>query len=409
MVVWKDAPHGNDSSASDAPLRKIVEEALPTKAEAGAAAVSEFVKIAKGQLLDIAASGGAASIPGAGAVAGATSAIYKGAQAVGIHKDVEKLKEAFPSISDDLKLCSLSLARALKKQENDKRTLAAGDVLGAVTNAALSATVAAAPATAVIGALKLGLEKKKAVENLWEKYQSMQQANAFLSRANGSTDSADYFQAAEACPEVGAYVLATCDPDAVAASLGGLSLPPAKVAGVKQVATDFLKDSPIEVRTGEPSPPPGISPKPSALVGGDFTGEVIAAGSGAPKGAVERPSLFKRNQVVPFDNAKSLYGRASAPASATASVPVPAVNTPAGSPQVRSNLPALERLPSVQPVRLNNWTSPPSPSAQPSPRTPIQPSDVVLLNNWTSPSAPEASPSAQAYARTPVQALVEGE
>jgi len=144
-------------------------------------------------------------------------------------------------------------------------------------------------------------EKAMAVQNLWDRYKAMEQGNNFLAQA--SVDSTNYYHAVEACPELAAYVLATCDPDVVSAKLSKNSLSPAQIAKVRKIAVEMIKESPLEIRTGEPPQSKNVALKRSPLVGGDAVGAILAHNFGGPKSATERASLWKKNQVVPFDEA----------------------------------------------------------------------------------------------------------
>jgi hypothetical protein len=336
-IVWKDAEYsGSSSGMSEPDLQRFVEAAL-SKKEVGAAAVKEFVKVAKDSLLSVSASGASSAVPGIGGAVGIAKGVYKAGQAAGIHQDVEHLKDTFGATSKDLQGSSLSMAKYLKGQENDKLKLAGMDVAGGALNIGTSATVVGAVAAPVIAGVSMTVEKAYLVTKLWERYKAMEQGNNFL--AQGQVDPTNYYNAVEACPELAAYVLATCATDAVGAK-------------VRNIAQQFIKDSPLEIRTGEPLRSDNIPEERPAQVSGDGVGQILKRDYGAPKSATERVSLWKKNQVVPFD--------ATYQPGAPAPPPIPQSARPVDLPPVRQA--------------------------------------------WTEAS----SSSSQAYERTAVQAMVEG-
>ena len=374
-IVWKDAPHRSEGSAtaSSLELERIVQDALPNKKESPGA-IRNFVELAKDALNDIAAPSAASLIPGAGAVAGLASAGQRAYQAQSTGNDAEHLKDTFGATSPDLQMCSLSMARYLKKQQTDQLKHAARDVAGAAANVAVTATGAGAVGAPLAGLGKLAAERIAAVRNLWERYEAMQQGNNFLARAG--TDPTNYYHAVEACPELAAYVLATCDPDGVSAKLGDHSLSAAHIAKIRKIAVEMIKESPLEIRTGEPPQSGDVVLRRFGLVGGDAVGEILAQDVGRPKSAVERVSLWKKNQVVPFDDSA-----ASAPAVAL------------------SNAPGVASSGASEP-RPRKYAWGPSKPARPEELPPI-------LDAWPE-HVSESSTPLQLYSRSASQALVEG-
>lgn len=369
-IVWKDAEYsGSSSGMSDPELQRFVEAALPNKKEIGAVALKEFVSVAKDSLLSISALSALSAIPGAGGAVGIAKGIYKGGQAVGIHDNVEHLKDTFGGTSADLQGCSISMAKYLKGQENDKLKLAGMNAAGGALNIGTSATVVGAIAAPIIAGVSITVEKAFLVEKLWERYKAMEQGNNFL--AQGQVDPTNYYNAVEACPELAAYVLATCDPGAVGAKLGNHGLASAQIAKVRKIAEETIKGSPLEIRTGEPPRSENIPEERPALVGGDAVGQILKHDVGPPRSATERVSLWKKNQVVPFDDTH----HPGAPASS----PIPNSMRPSNLPQIREAWPAG------------------------------RPSDLPPVREaWSEGSSSGSSSSSQAYERTAVQAMVEG-
>ena len=364
-IVWKDAPRTSSSSAtaSDSELERFVREALPGAMETPGA-IKNFVQVAKESLAGAAAASATSAIPGVGAVAGLASAGYKAHQAQSMGGDVEHLKDTFGATGPELQMCSLSMARHLKDKQSDKLKHAGLDVAAAAANAGLSATGLGAAITPGVGLLKMTAEKAMAVQNLWDRYKAMEQGNNFLAQA--SVDSTNYYHAVEACPELAAYVLATCDPDGVSAKLGKNSLSPGQIAMVRKIAVEMIKESPLEIRTGEPPQSKNVPLVRSPLVGGDVVGAILLHDVGRPKSATERASLWKKNQVVPFDEASN-------PASSANSA------RPADVPSIRTNAwgPGTAQRPAELGPVLAAWPTQSSDSS-----TPVQPYNTTAVEKY---------------------------
>jgi hypothetical protein len=108
---------------------------------------------------------------------------------------------------DTLAECGRSIAKYY--EDKAKLNLKQGgiQVASGAANVAAGLTVVGAPLGAVASATGFVTSKALEISALWTEFVAAQEANVYL--AHGNVDATNYYRAAEVCPVVAAYVLAT--------------------------------------------------------------------------------------------------------------------------------------------------------------------------------------------------------
>jgi len=300
----KVAPHDYDPSAAgdQGKLRRLLETALPAKELGGAAgytAMTKFIELARDVLLDISADVGMSIVPLVGGLRNAAKGVKELAQSALNKHRANQVEESLEATSTAIEPCSRSMAKHLKEQAQYKAALAGVHGASGSANIALTATgvgMFVLPAVTLVG---LSAEKILQVRALWKRFEAMERANDFLAQA--TVDPTHYLNAVEVCPELAAYVLATCDQETICA-LGPNCPMVGQIPKIKEIANSLLDNSVLSIITCQPSTPSRLfAQQRPALVGGDLTEQVLAQQGVKLITALKRVSSMPSPKVDPTD------------------------------------------------------------------------------------------------------------
>ena len=217
-----------------------MQTALPAKEAAGYAsytAVTKFIEVARDLLLEISAGVGMSVVPLVGGLFSVTKGAKELKESVFSDRSQAKVQQSLDVTSPAIEPCSRSMARHLKEQAQYKAMLGGIHTASGSANIALSATgvgMFILPAVSLVG---LTAEKILQVRALWNRFEAMERANDFLAQA--AIDPTHYLNAIEVCPELAAYVLATCDQETIGA-LGPNCPMLGQIPKIKEIANSLL-------------------------------------------------------------------------------------------------------------------------------------------------------------------------